>query len=147
MSEPESNVVASVINESPLTAYIDIHAYSQLILTAYGWTTKSHPREPEYRTLMLIIQEAIKKEGKTTWTAGPIAQTLYAATGSTVDYADDRGILSICFELSPSRYGGGGFAPPASAILPGVKEVWAGLEATIEYARDPPPTIPPAPAP
>merc|ERR1719464_1171023 len=39
MSEPESQVVARVMNESPMTVYIDVHSFSQIIITSYGWTT------------------------------------------------------------------------------------------------------------
>jgi len=140
MSEPESKVIGSVLNEAPMTVYIDVHAFSQLIISAYGWTSATHPRNAEYRAIGGSIQAAIKGVGGNTWTEGAIAKTLYSASGSTVDYADDRGALGICFELRPGRFGGGGFAPPASQIIPGAEECFAGLLATIDYAKNPPAT-------
>jgi hypothetical protein len=147
-SEPETNVIAQVMAESQQTVYIDVHAYSQLIISAYGYTTANNPRAAEYRTIGGLIQSAIRSAGGNTWTEGPIAQVLYQASGATVDYADALGALGICFELRPGRSGGGGFAPPASDILPGARESYAGIMAVIDYAKSyEPPAPTPAPAP
>merc|ERR1719367_2476775 len=148
-SEPETNVIARVMDEAPQTVYIDVHAYSQLIISSYGYTTATNPRSAEYRQLGGLIQSAIRSEGGNTWREGPIAQVLYAASGSTVDYADKLGALGICFELRPASSSGGGFAPPASNILPGARESFAGVMAAIDYAKatqGPSPT-PPSPSP
>lgn len=146
--EPESNVVAQVMNESANTVYIDVHSYSELIISSYGWTRANHPRAAEYRDVGGRIQTAIRNSGGKTWTEGPTAQVLYQASGTTIDYADDRGALGICFELRPGRWGGGGFAPPASDILPGAMECYEGLLAAIDYAKSYEPPVPtPAPPP
>jgi len=148
MSEPETVVVAEVLNEAETTVYIDVHSYSELIISSYGWTRANHPRAAEYRDVGGKIQAAIRTSGGKTWVEGPTAQTLYAASGITIDYADDRGALGICFELRPGRSGGGGFAPPASDIIPGTAECWAGLLAAIDYAKSYVPPVPtPAPPP
>merc|ERR1719422_677527 len=143
-SEPETNVIAQVMSEAPQTVYIDVHAYSQLIITSYGYTTARNPRSAEYRSIGGLIQSAIRSAGGNTWREGPIAQVLYAASGSTVDYADKLGALGICFELRPAGSGGGGFAPPATDILPGARESFAGVMAAIDYAKPstPSPTPP-----
>merc|ERR1719145_485679 len=133
------------MDEAPNTVYIDVHAYSQLIISSYGYTTATNPRSAEYRELGALIQSAIRNEGGSTWEEGPIAQVLYSASGSTVDYADKLGALGICFELRPAGSGGGGFAPPATDILPGARESFAGVMAAIDYAKPsaPSPTPPP----
>merc|ERR1719330_698112 len=147
-SEPETNVIAQVMDEAQNTVYIDVHAYSQLIISSYGYTTANNPRSAEYRTLGGLIQSAIRSEGGSTWTEGPIAQVLYSASGSTVDYADKFGALGICFELRPAGSFGGGFAPPASDILPGARESFAGIMTAIDYAKSyEPPAPTPAPPP
>merc|ERR1719277_263867 len=38
-SEPETNVIAQVMDAAQNTVYIDVHAYSQLIISSYGYTT------------------------------------------------------------------------------------------------------------
>merc|ERR1719433_164382 len=70
---------------------------------------------------------------------------LVRGSGGSTDTAADLGALGICFELRPGRWGGGGFAPPASDILIGAQECFAGLTAVFDYAMNPP--APPAPTP
>merc|ERR1719208_724660 len=138
------------MKESQMTVYIDVHAFSQLIISSWGYTTRNHPRSSEFRQLGRQIQSAIRSVGGNTWREGPIAQVLYAASGSTTDTATDLGALGVCFELRPGQGGGsGGFAPPARDILPGAQECFAGLTAAFEYAMgsSPTPTPPPSPTP
>jgi len=147
-SEPETQVIKQVMLEAPMTVYVDVHAFSQLILSPYGYTTAEHPRAPEYRTLGGEIQAAIRGVSGNTWTEGPTAQVLYAASGGTNDYADTLGALGLCFELRPASGGLGGFSPPASSILPGAQESYAGIIAAIDHAKAyEPPAPTPAPPP
>merc|ERR550532_3484317 len=123
-SEPETNVIARVMDAAQNTVYIDVHAYSQLIISSYGYTRATNPRSAEYRQLGGQIQSAIRSVGGNTWREGPIAQVLYAASG------------------------GGGFAPPARDILPGARESFAGIMTVIDYAKGSSPTpTPPSPTP
>merc|ERR1719251_49047 len=148
-SEPETQVIERVMKESPMIVYIDVHSYSQLIISSWGYTTRNHPRSSEYRQIGGKIQNAIRSAGGNTWREGPIAQVLYAASGGTTDTAADLGALGICFELRPGQGGGsGGFAPPARDILPGARECFAGLIAAFDYAMGSSPTpTPPSPTP
>merc|ERR1719471_1721680 len=151
-SEPETKVIERVMRESQMTVYIDVHAFSQLIISSWGYTTRNHPRSAEFRRLGGKIQSAIRSVSGRTWREGPIAQVLYAASGSTTDTATDLGALGVCFELRPGQGGGsGGFAPPARDILPGAQECFAGLTAAFDYAKvsspTPTPTPPPSPTP
>merc|ERR1719512_666824 len=131
-----------------MTLYVDVHAYSQLILSPYGYTTATHPRAPDYRAIGGEIQDAIRAEGGNTWQEGPTAQVLYAASGGSNDYADKLGALGLCFELRPAGGGLGGFSPPASDILPGAQESFAGIIAAIDHAKSyEPPAPTPAPPP
>merc|ERR1719422_930291 len=147
-SEPETKVIERVMKEAPMTLFIDVHSYTQLVISAYGWTRRTHPRNAEYRQIGGKIVNAIRSSGGNTWREGPAAQVLYAASGGTIDTADDLGALGICFELRPGRNGGGGFAPPARDILPGARESTAGLFAAFDHVmnRQPTPT-PPTPTP
>ena len=68
---------------------------------------------------------------------GNIANTIYLASGSTVDYAyDNVGILySSCWEVRPSGGGINGFAPPPSQIDPSGREIYAAMIAYIQNVR------------
>jgi len=148
MSEPETKVIAAVMAEAPLSVYIDTHSYTQLVLTSPGWTRSRSARHNEYRNIGGWIQKAIKDSQGLTFTEGPTASTLYVATGITIDYAEEKhGALGICLELRPPRFGGGGFAPSKSEIIPSNAETFAGILAAIDYAKNPssPPTTTAAP--
>jgi len=152
-SEPETKVIERVMEEAPMTVYIDVHSYSELIISSWGWTTRTHPRNAEYRAIGREIVNAIRSAEGRTWREGPTATLLYQASGIAPDTADEKGALGICFELRPGRSGGGGFAPPANQILPGARECFAGLVAAFDYAKDsspspsPPSPTPPSPTP
>jgi len=146
-SEPESKVIAKVMEEAPMTVYIDTHSYTELVLTSPAWTSSRSARHNEYRRIGGSIQESIRLTHGKRYTEGPVAEVLYTASGGTIDYADDRGALGICLELRPPRFFGGGFAPPRSEILPGSEEAYQGILAAIEYAQDPSSVPEPAPTP
>merc|ERR1719410_2861439 len=142
-SEPETYAYQQLLNETRTTVYMDIHAYGELIISAYAYTGSTHPRNSEYRALGSSIQSAIMGVGGNRWWEGPIAQGLYAASGSSVDYADKLGALGVCLELRPGGGGSGGFAPPASSILPAARESYAGFLAAVDYAKGSGPSPPP----
>merc|ERR1719270_65415 len=147
-SEPETRVLVSVMNEAPNTVYIDVHSYTQLIISAYAYTRANNPRASEYRQIGSLMQDAMRQVAGITYQEGAAAQVLYTASGTTMDYGDKLGALGICFEMRPSRYGGGGFAPPVSDILPGSQESYQGVMAAIDYAKGyEPPAPTPAPPP
>jgi len=147
-SEPETQVLVSVLEEAPTTIHIDVHSYTQLIISSYGYTYAANPRASEYRQVGALMQDAMRQVDGITYTEGQISQVLYTASGGSVDYADKVGALGICIEMRPSRYGGGGFAPPVSYILPGSQESYEGVMAAIDYAKGyEPPAPTPAPPP
>lgn len=150
MSEIESNVIAGVMKEAPMSVYIDVHSFTQLVITSPAWTKTRSARHTDYRHIGGSIQAAIKARHGLLFTEGPVATTLYVATGGTIDYADDRGALGVCLELRPPRFGGGNFAPRPNQILPSAEETYDGILAAIDYAKNPgppPPTPSPAPTP
>lgn len=146
MSEVESQVIAGVMKEAPMTVYIDTHSYTQLVISSPGWSRTRDARHTEFRNIGASIVKAIQGSHGLKFTEGPTAATLYVAAGITIDYATDRGALGICLELRPPRYGGGGFAPNKREILPSAEETFAGILASIDYAKDPS-SVPPAPTP
>merc|ERR550532_1955910 len=91
------------MNEAPTTVYIDVHSYTQLVLSAYAYTTRTNPRAAEYREIGSLMQDAMRQVAGITYTEGAAAQVLYTASGTTMDYADKIGALGICFEMRPSR--------------------------------------------
>ena len=66
----------------------------------------------EYRKIGGSIKETIRATHGKVFTGGPVATTLYAAPGGSIDYTDDLGALGIYLELRPPRWGNGGSALP-----------------------------------
>jgi len=144
-SEPETLVVAKVMEEAKMSVYIDVHSYTQLVITSPAWTRSRSARHSTYRAVGGAIQQAIQATNGKSFTEGATAEVLYVASGGSIDFADDRGALGICLELRPTRFGGGGFAPNKREIRPGAEETYNGILAAIRYAQDP--SAAPAPAP
>jgi len=134
-SEPETRIIEKIMTESPMTVYIDVHAYTQVVLSAYGYMTKDHPRKSEYDALGVRMTDAIEAKHGANYEFGAIAQLLYKASGSSVDMADTFGALGYCYELRPARNGVGGFAPPVSEILPASEECYEGILVAISHIK------------
>lgn len=135
--EPETQVIMRVLKETKPTVVIDVHSYTQLVLSSWAWTTDDHPRKDEFAALGGKMHDAIEAKHGKSFREGPAAQTLYSASGSLTDYATSLGALGFCFELRPQNpWWGGGFAPPAREILPSAEETFEGILVAIDYARN-----------
>lgn len=136
-SEPETQVIMKVMEESKMTVMIDVHSFTQLILSSWGYTTEPHPRQAELDALGSRMRDAVAARHDTNWKAGTMAQALYTAAGVVPDYATSLGALGYCYELRPESKAWSllGFAPPASYILPSAEEAFEGFLVAIEHAK------------
>jgi len=135
-SEKETQTMVSVMSETPMTVFIDCHAYTNLILWSWGHTRQNHPRQREFAELGNQMKVAVERRHGQVFVAGAIAQTLYAAAGGIEDYGTRLGALGYTYELRPRRNQGlNGFAPPPNQILPASEEFFEGVKVAIEYAR------------
>merc|ERR1719330_2183527 len=135
--EPETQVIMKVLQESKMTVMIDVHSFTQLILSSWGYTADPHPRAAEFAELGNKMLDAVAGKHDTDWTYGPVAQTLYVAAGALPDYATELGALGYCYELRPESKAWSllGFAPPASYILPSAEEAFEGFLVAIDHAK------------
>jgi len=126
-SEPENSAIANYLKNTPrVGCYIDWHSYTQLWMSPYGYSTVL---PADYSKHMAILRPgvlAIEKIHGQRYVAGPIASTIYVASGNSVDYAYSIGILhSYTFELRDTgRYG---FILPPAQIIPQGEEVMAAV--------------------
>lgn len=136
-SEAETQVIMRVLQESPMSVMIDVHSFTQLVLSSWGYTTEDHPRKEEFAELGGKMKDAMEARHGAWFSEGPAAQTLYVASGTLTDYATSLGALGYCFELRPGSrlWSLLGFAPPASYILPSAEETFDGILVAIEHAR------------
>jgi hypothetical protein len=135
-SEKETQVVQNLLKASSRTdVFIDVHSYTQVILSSWGFTRQNHPRKAEFDDLGNKMTNAIMARHGQTYRYGAIAQLLYQASGSATDFGTELGALGYCYELRPrTNQGLNGFAPPPSQILPTSEETWDGTVEAIKFA-------------
>merc|ERR1719384_451378 len=74
--EPETQVIMRVLEESAMTVAIDVHSFTQLILSSWGYTTDAHPREAEFTALGTRMQDAVQARHGAEYRYGATAQAL-----------------------------------------------------------------------
>ncbi|XP_075326637.1 carboxypeptidase A1-like [Odontesthes bonariensis] len=130
-SEVES-IVDFVKSHGNIKAFISIHSYSQMLLYPYGYTSSPAKDQAE---LNKVAQKAITDLASmygTRYRFGSIINTIYQASGGTVDWTYNQGIkYSYTFELRDT--GRFGFILPASQIIPTAQETWLALMAIMDH--------------
>ncbi|XP_058153342.1 carboxypeptidase A1 [Dasypus novemcinctus] len=134
-SEAEvKSIVDFVKAQKNIKAFISIHSYSQLLLYPYGYKTEPCPDHAELDQLAKSAVTALESLYGTKYKYGSIIDTIYQASGSTVDWTYSQGIkYSFTFELRDTgRYG---FLLPAAQIVPTAEETWLALRTIMEHTH------------
>ncbi|MHA4818652.1 M14 family metallopeptidase [Streptomyces aculeolatus] len=121
-SAPEVKVVADfarsrvVGGEQQITAGIDFHTYSELVLWPYGYTyddTAPGLTQDDRDAFAAVGEKMAASNGYTPQQSSD----LYITDGSINDWLwADQKVFSYTFEMYPSSAGGGGFYPPDEVI-------------------------------
>uniref|UniRef100_A0A3Q3W3P8 Carboxypeptidase A1 n=1 Tax=Mola mola TaxID=94237 RepID=A0A3Q3W3P8_MOLML len=117
-SESEvKSIVDFVKSHGNIKAFISIHAYSQMLLYPYGYTRTPVRDQAELNSLAKKAITDLASLYGTRYRYGSIINTIYQASGSTIDWTYNQGIkYSYTFELRDTgRYG---FILPANQIVP-----------------------------
>eukprot|EP00924_Labyrinthula_sp_SR-Ha-C_P011720 snap_masked-scaffold_17-processed-gene-6.41-mRNA-1 protein AED:1.00 eAED:1.00 QI:0/-1/0/0/-1/1/1/0/472 len=127
-----ANIAAFVeANNDRLISVMDVHSYSYMWMYAYGYTTASPPAgDVEVMDACTVAAvDAIQDVSGRRWAYGGIAETIYVASGNSVDwfYADQDILHSYTVELR-----GTSFQPSATNIVPSNEEMFAGFVANME---------------
>ncbi|XP_007938383.1 mast cell carboxypeptidase A [Orycteropus afer afer] len=133
-SEKETKAVADFIRShlNSIKAYITFHAYSQMLMFPYGYTSKLAPNHKDLAKVAKIGTEALATRYETQYIYGPIASTIYPTTGSSLDWAYDLGIKhTFAFELRDK--GRFGFLLPESRIKSTCKETMLAVKFIAKY--------------
>ncbi|PPQ70189.1 hypothetical protein CVT24_003905 [Panaeolus cyanescens] len=131
---PETRGLAAFIDARAKSSagakmYIDWHSYSQLFMFPYGYScTKVATDNAELGRLASGFATAVRALYGTRYTTGPICTTIYAASGSSTDYAYDVSKVKYSFAAELRDTGSNGFVLPASQIRPSGEETWAGVK-------------------
>ncbi|XP_070558910.1 carboxypeptidase B-like [Ptychodera flava] len=129
LSEPETEAVAAFVRSKDFDIFLDYHAYSELMLSSWGYTSSLPDDYDAMHAAMKETTDAIFSIHGKAYHYGPSGPTLYATSGTTVDWGyGDRGIVhSYTFELRDT--GEYGFALPEDQIIPTGEENYAGFVA------------------
>ncbi|XP_048112781.1 carboxypeptidase A1-like [Alosa alosa] len=134
-SESEvKSIVDFVLSHGNLKAFISIHSYSQMLLYPYGYTTTPAKDHEELKNLAFKAITDLASLYGTRYRYGSIIDTIYQASGGTIDWTYNQGIkYSYTFELRDTgRYG---FILPAKQIIPTAQETWLALIAIMEHTK------------
>lgn len=105
-----------VDGEQQITAGIDFHTYSELVLWPYGYTyddTGPGLTQDDRDAFAAVGEKMAASNGYTPQQSSD----LYITDGSVNDYLwGEQKVFSYTFEMYPSSAGGGGFYPPDEVI-------------------------------
>uniref|UniRef100_A0A669QAU2 Peptidase M14 domain-containing protein n=1 Tax=Phasianus colchicus TaxID=9054 RepID=A0A669QAU2_PHACC len=126
-SESEvKSIVDFIQSHGNVKGLVSIHSYSQMLMFPYGYKRTPAPDHEELNELAKKAVNDLAAVYGTEYTYGSIADTIYLAAGTTVDWAYENGVkYSYTFELRDTgRYG---FLLPSSQIIPTATETWPAL--------------------
>jgi len=107
-------------------AFADLHAYSQLWMYPYGYQHGAPANGDTLNAISKAVVDAIYDTHGMTYQYGPIADVIYVASGSTVDYFLDTTGISCPFAAEMRDTGRYGFLLPADQIQPSAEEMYNG---------------------
>ncbi|KAI5617251.1 carboxypeptidase A precursor, partial [Silurus asotus] len=137
-SEPEvKSIVDFVTSHGQIKAFVSIHSYSQMLLYPYGYTRTPCKDQAELHELAKKAVSDLSSLYNTQYRYGSIINTIYQASGGTIDWTYNQGIkYSYTFELRDTgRYG---FILPANQIIPTAQETWLALMAIMKHTKNNP---------
>ncbi|NXO03675.1 CBPA1 Carboxypeptidase, partial [Rhinopomastus cyanomelas] len=137
-SEREVQAIVDFIRgHGNVKSVVSIHSYSQMLLFPYGYKTAPAPDHQELNEVAKKAVSDLAAVFGTKYSYGSIAQTIYIAAGTTIDWAYESGVrYSFTFELRDS--GRHGFLLPSNQIIPTATETWPALLDIMVHALEHP---------
>ncbi|KAI9217646.1 hypothetical protein BC828DRAFT_408307, partial [Blastocladiella britannica] len=144
-SEPETKVLSAYYKSlDRVTAAIDFHTFSQLILRPWGDTKVLPVHDKQYIDIGTQIHNIIKGVSGLNYVSEP-SISLYPTTGTASDFfysvkktgTDGKAILpyGITIELRPdANQGSNGFILPPAQIIPTGDEIYPAFVAYANYS-------------
>lgn len=131
-SEPETTAMRDFYLAHPnIVASIDFHSFGQLALYPWGYQLGGPDDGGVHEVVGDEMVSAIASISGQTYTPGPVMDTLYQASGGSLDWTyGERDAISFTIELRDT--GQGGFLLPPDQIIPTCEENW---EAVLRFAE------------
>ncbi|KAL9959386.1 hypothetical protein ACROYT_G032708 [Oculina patagonica] len=137
-SEVEVRNVANYLKSlgGQIAGYMDIHAYSQLWMTPWGYTQQPSRDHEELMRVSRYAVGAIRNAGYGTYYRyGPSSVIIYQNSGGSKDYTYGKLGIKYSFALELRDRGRYGFLLPASQIVPTAMETFEGIKAMAREMR------------
>lgn len=121
-SEQEVQNVANYLKGLNLKSYWNVHAYSQLVLTPWSYTTTLPRNYYEIKRVGDVFAKAVRQRYGTQYRVGPPSRILYAVSGGSIDYTYEKLGVIYSYALELRDTGRYGFVLPAYQIQPSGEE-------------------------
>ena len=117
------------------SAYIAFHSYSQLLMFPYGHTKEHLENYNDSLQIGKKTIQALAKRYGTSYRTGNIAETIYVASGSSMDWVKGTFHTPISYTYELRDTGRYGFVLPASQIAPTGQETLDSLVGMFKEAK------------
>lgn len=137
-SEIETRTLAAYYSTvaSEIDMYMDLHSYSQLVMWPFGTeAVGTIENEQEHMQVGGAIKEALARRYNTQYKLGNITQTIYVASGGSIDWVKGEKRTPLVFVYELRDLGRYGFALPADQIIPNALEVADSLVDGVAESR------------
>lgn len=128
-----SNYITSISNK--FYAYVAFHSYSQLLMFPYGHTKQHLENYNESLQIGEKTIQALAKRYGTKYQTGNVAETIYVATGSSVDWVKGTFHKKVTYTYELRDTGRHGFLLPADQIAPTALETLDSLVAMFKESK------------
>lgn len=117
---------------SRIKLYLSYHSYGNYFLYPWGYVNSAAPNGDELQALGVAAANAITAYSNTTYTVGVSSTTLYATSGSSVDWI--YGALNVTLSYTVELPGNGyGFLLPPSDVYDVVLETYESVKVFGSY--------------
>ncbi|XP_078043660.1 uncharacterized protein LOC144473566 [Augochlora pura] len=128
-----SDYIKSISNK--FYAYISFHSYSQLLMFPYGHTKDHLENYSDSLQIGKQTIQALAKRYGTKYQTGNVAETIYVATGSSVDWVKGTFHKTVTYTYELRDTGRHGFVLPADQIQPTALETLDSLVAMFKASK------------
>jgi len=115
--------------------FIDFHAYSQLWMSPWGYTSAYPADYDDQNALSAIAVSALSKWYGTTYKYGTISRIIYPASGSSADYTYGVCKIKYSYGVELRDTGRFGFLLPDTQIVPSGQETLSAVIASIQNMK------------
>ncbi|XP_022708271.1 carboxypeptidase B-like [Varroa jacobsoni] len=134
-SEKESQAVRNGVTRlrDRLIVYLNVHSYSQVVMSPYGYTKVKPESFDEQAAAMMAFVDGLKTQFNATFRYGTAANTMYHTSGAAIDWVHDSAKVKYAMVIELRDKGQFGFILPNEFIIPSGMELVQGFRHLIDH--------------